>query len=430
MFVVVLRLALFTLSQPVDGRRMLDLSKPISLNSAEFTNNKFAICDAIREQSPVHRAKISMLTVYTVARHEDCAMMLKDPRVLRNRSVATGGGSRIPIPMPKGVKPLVHSMIQEDDPNHKRLRDLVRHAFKPQAIKSLEDRIEIYTDELLDGLGSDFELQSDFALHLPVRLISEIVGVDNNDMPQFQNLMNGVSKGFSGLKIFKTLFFDMPKHVDFVRDLVRRKVAQPGDDILTQLITAEDESGDKLTEDELVAMVFLLVVAGFETTVHLISNGIHTLLTHPDQLALLRANPALIHSAVEEILRHRGPVQSTKPGYAKEDIELHGKTIPKGKPIMPLFAAANHDPRVFDEPLRFDITREPNRHLGFGHGVHFCLGAHLARAEARIAILKLLERYEHLDLALPNDQLQVQAMPGWHRYDAMPLTTRRMRQAA
>ena len=149
--------------------------------------------------------------------------------------------------------------------------------------------------------------------------------------------------------------------------------SMPGDDVLTGLIEAEDD-GDRLTDDELVAMVFLLIVGGFETTLHLITNGVVTLLEHPEQLQRLKEDPGLIDSAVEEILRHRGPVHGTKPGYAREDITLHGMTIPKGKPIMPLLAAANHDPRVFEKPQTFDIARSPNRHLGFGHGVHFCLG--------------------------------------------------------
>ena len=410
----------------------MDLTKPLNLSSPEFVNNSFEFCDEIREQAPVYRAKISLLNIYTVARYEDCAAILKDPRVMRNRSAALGGGSRYPFPMPKAVKPLAQSMIQEDDPNHRRLRDLVRHAFKPQAIAALESRIELYADELLDSLHGrrEFELQADYAIHIPVRLISEIMGLEAQDMPKFQELMKGVSQGFSGLRMVRTLLFDMPKYVDMVRDLVRRKAANPGEDILTQLIHSEGEDGDKLTEDELVAMVFLLVVAGFETTVHLISNGIHTLATHPEQLELLRANPSLIDSAVEEILRHRGPVQSTKPGFASEDIELHGVVIPRGKPIMPLFAAANHDPRVYEDPLRFDVTREHNHHLGFGHGVHFCLGAHLARAETRIAINKLLQRYDQLELAAPQSELKIQTMPGWHRYEVMPLRVRSIRQAA
>ncbi len=400
---------------------MSDLSKPINLASAEFARNKYEWYERIREERPVHQAKVSVMTVYTVARYEDCTNLLKDPRVFRNRTTATGG-SRFPFPMPKSIKLIAESMIQEDDPNHRRLRELVRRGFRPQAIQALEARIEAYAHELLDELegAREFELQSQYALPIPMRMISDMMGVPHDALPKFQETFGVLTKGFSGLRMLRTLFWDLPASVRFVRELINEKRNHPADDILTGLIEAEDK-GDRLTDDELLAMVFLLIIAGFETTVHLITNGVVTLLEHPDQLQRLRDDPSLIDAAVEEILRHRGPVHSTKPGYAAEDITLHGVTIPRGKPIMPLFGAANHDPRVFDTPLEFDIARSPNRHLGFGHGVHFCLGAHLARAEARSALRNLIERFPDLHLAVDASQLELQHMPGWHRYNGLPL---------
>lgn len=400
---------------------MLNLDRPINFSSPEFIYNKYEIYEQIREQRPVHRAKISILNVYTVARFEDCAAILKDPRVLRNRSTVTGG-SRFPFPVPKSVKPLIESMIQADDPNHRRLRNLVRRAFRPQAISELETRIDSYSNELLDRLENrtTFDLQSEYALKIPVRMIADMLGVDRADMPRFQNTIGVITKGFGGLRMLRTLMFDLPKAVSFVEELIAAKKHKPGDDILTGLIQAE-EDGDRLTDNELTGMVFLLMVAGFETTVHLISNGVLTLLQNPKALEDLRANPALIDTAVEEILRHRGPVHSSKPGYALEDIELHGVTIPKGKPILPLFGAANHDPRAFTNPQVFDIARTPNHHLGFGHGVHFCLGAHLARAEARFGINNLLARLPNIRLGVAAADLQLEPMPGWHRYASLPL---------
>ena len=402
----------------------MDISKPISLSSPEFIADKWAIFERLREEQPISKIKVSVLTLYGISRFDDCDMLLNDPRLVRNRTTATGGGSRLPFPIPKSVSVLMESMIQEDDPNHRRLRELVRKAFQPQAIKTLEERIEGYSDELLGGLdkNSGFELQNDYARHIPERMIADMVGIGHDQMPQFRSLMGSLSEGFSGLRILRTFILDMPKHLRFVREIVREKKTNPGEDILTHLIFAE-EDGDRLSEDEVVAMVFLLVIAGFETTVHLITNGVHTLLQHPDQLEILRADPSLWASAVEEILRHRGPVQGTKPGWATEDIELHGVTIPKGKPIMPLLGAANHDPRKFDNPLSFDITRSPNHHLGFSHGIHYCLGAHLARAEARIGLRKLFERFPNLDFAVDSNELELQNLPGWHRYKQMPLST-------
>jgi len=402
---------------------MIDLDKPLNFSAPEYINNKFDVMERLREERPVHTAKISVIKVYTVARYDDCAALLKDPRVLRNRSTITGG-SRFPFPVPKSVKPLVESMIQEDDPNHKRLRNLVRHAFKPQAIKEIEASIDSYSNELLDGLEKQpsFDLREDYALKIPVRMIADMLGVDRDDMPRFQQTFGVLTKGFSGWRFLKTMFADLPKTVAFAERLIEKKRANPGDDILTGLIQAE-EGGDRLTPNELLGMVFLLIVAGYETTVHLICNGVLTLLEHPESLEQLRADPELIAPAVEEILRHRGPVQSTKPGWAAEDITLHGITIPKGKPVMPMFAAANHDPRAFENPLTFDITRYPNHHLGFGHGIHFCMGAHLARAEARLGIANLVNRLPDLRLAIPASELELETMPGWHRYQSMPLAT-------
>lgn len=408
--------------RPETAVRTITLDKSLDFSNKAFLQDKFAVFEQIREERPVHQAKISVLKVFTVARYEDCTNLLKDPRFARNRSNATGG-SRFPFPVPKSLRPIIESMIQEDDPNHRRLRDLVRRAFRPQAIAELEKNINRYSLELLDELErrKQFELQSDYALKIPMRMIADMMGVSHDSMPQFQQMFSVLSKGFSGLRMFRTLFFDMPKVVDFTRQLIAEKRNNPGEDILTGLIESE-ENGDRLSEDELLAMVFLLIIAGYETTVHLITNGTLTLLQNPQQREQLQRDPELINTAVEEILRHRGPVQSTKPMYAREDVTLHGVTIPKGKPVMPLFAAANHDPRVFDHPLQFDIARTPNHHLGFGHGIHFCLGAHLARAEARLGINNLLKRFPNLRLAIDESQLELQTLPGWHRYKALPLS--------
>ena len=212
----------------------------------------------------------------------------------------------------------------------------------------------------------------------------------------------------------------MPGTVRFVRELVERKQSNPGEDILTGLIEAE-ENGERLSEDEIVAMVFLLVIAGYETTVHLIANGILTLLENPEQLKRLREQPELMDSAVEEILRHRGPVHGTKMNYATEDVTIHGVTIRKGAPVIPMFGAANHDPRAFDDPEVFDVARTPNRHLSFGHGNHFCLGAQLARMETKVALTTLLERNPNLRLAVDPSEIEIQNMPFWHRLHSLPV---------
>ncbi len=170
-----------------------------------------------------------------------------------------------------------------------------------------------------------------------------------------------------------------------------------------------------------MSMVFLLVFAGYETTVHLITNSVVTLLQHPDQLARLRAQPELTESAIEETLRYNGPVQGTKPCYPTEDVTLHGVTIPKGATVVPLLGAANRDPAVFRDPDVFDISRTPNKHLGFGQGIHYCLGAPLARLETKIALKNLLDRNPNLRLAITPEQLSIQTLPLWHRYERVPV---------
>ena len=397
------------------------LKLPVNIAGKHFANNKPSYYNYFLQNDPVHKGKLAVLNFYLPSKYDDCVSILKDPRIVRNRTTATGGG-RFPVPLPKSLNLLVASMINEDDPNHRRLRGLVHQAFVPSRLAYLEERIEVYTHELLDKMEKEREvdLMPSYALPIPVNVIAQMVGVEVDEVPQFAGYISALTEGLSGFSIAKTVISDLPKAIKFCRALIERKRTNPGNDILTGLILAE-EDGDKLTEDELVGMLFLIIVAGYETTVHLITNGIQTLLTHPDQLQRLRDNPELIDSAVEEINRFNGPINGTKPGYPMEDIELRGVTLPRGKPIMPLLGAANFDPDVFEDPWTFDVGRTPNRHLGFGMGIHYCLGAPLARMETKIAIANLLERSPNLALAIEPDKLEIQNMPGWHRYKTMPI---------
>ncbi len=394
----------------------LDPGKPLNLNDSDFVNNKYEYYKWLREYSPVHVGKVSVIKIYLLSRYEDCLSLMKDPRFLRNRSTITGGG-KFPFPLPKSMSLVADSMIIEDDPEHKRLRNLVQKAFAPKVLRGMEESIEAMTHELLDAVeGQDsFELKQAYALPIPVNVIGRLVGVSQDLMPRFRDSIRYLSEGFSGWSMLRTVAFDIPKAVKLVREMIAEKRANPADDILTGLIEAEEE-GDRLSENELISMIFLLIIAGFETTVHLISNGVIALTQHPEQMARLRSDPELYGSAVEEILRFNGPLHGTKMTYAREDIELHGVTIPKGASVMPLLGAANHDPEVFANPEVFDIARTPNRHLGFSQGNHFCLGAFLARMETKIALKTLIERYPNLQLAVPIEELKLQKLPGWHRY--------------
>ncbi len=404
-----------------------DASRPIDLGSKEFAKNKYEWYRWMLEEAPACMGKISVMKINLVTRYEDCRMVLTDERFVRGRALALGkkGASQFPFPVPKAVKAIAMSMIQEDDPEHRRKRNLVNRAFTPRAVAALEDRVEEVSHELLDSLEAQgsFDLLEHYARPVPTRVIAEMVGVSSEDAEAFHKSMSVLSKGMTGYSLIKTLLWDIRIASNFVRGLIARKREQPGDDILTRLIEAEEE-GDRLSEDELLGMVFLLIIAGFETTLHSISNGLRVLLEHPEQLERLRAEPELWDSAVEEIIRHRGPVHGTKMQYATEDVTLHGHTIKKGTPTMPLLGAANHDPREFEKPDEFDIARSPNRHLGFGIGNHFCLGKQLAVMETRVALKNLFDRYPDVRIAVDASKLEIAAMPGWHRHVSMPVTLR------
>ena len=402
----------------------LQIKHPINLNTKDFIANRYEYYRWFREEAPVYKGKLNLvISTYMISRYSDCVMVLKDPRFVRNRTTATGGKNRMPIPLPKYMTLIGQSMLIEDEPDHRRLRNLVHMAFTPSALRQLEERIETLTHELLDKAEpqATVDLKEAYALPIPVTVISEMLGVSTTDMPRFRKSMKAVSTaGVTPWTMLRTVFWDTPRVLSFVRELIQKKRVSPADDILTALIQAEDE-GSSLTEDELVSMVYLLIFAGYETTVHLITNCISTLLEHPDQLERLRANPDLMDSAIEEVLRFNGPIHSTVPAYATEDVTLHGVTIPKGASVTPLIGAANHDLAIFERPESFDIGRTPNQHLGFGMGIHYCLGAPLARIEAKIALTNLLGRNPNLRLAVVPHELEPLPIPTLESYRRLPV---------
>ena len=398
-----------------------ELQFPIKLDGRHFGDHKYDYYAWMRDNAPVYKARVSVLNFHLITRYQDCVETLADRQLFRNRGTAVGGG-RFPFPIPKSASFLVETMLDEDDPKHRRLRGLVQSGFTPRALAKLEERVERLSHELLDSARNEgtIDLQSAYSQPIPVTVISEIMGVRGDEMPRFMKSVETLTAGLSGWRLLRTLLFGLRGTAAHVRELIAEKRSNPRDDILTRLVQAE-EDGDQLTDDELVSMVFLLIFAGSESTTHLITNGVLALLQHPEQLQLLREQPELIGPAVEEMLRYRGPVQGTKPGFVRDPFELHGVTIPRGAAVMPMVAAANHDPTGFQNPEVFDSTRSPNRHVGFGHGIHFCLGAQLGRMEARIAIGNLVRRSPNLALAVDASKLRLQQTPGWHRYEALPV---------
>lgn len=391
------------------------------LGGKAFHSDKQALYERMRATGSVCRARISILKLQVFTRYEDCVAMVKDPRFVRDRAAA-GIGRRTPFPVPRSVALVAESMITSDDPQHRRLRALVNQAFKPAAVARLAANIEAITHELLDAAESkgEVDLLQSYGVPLPSTIIRQMLGIPKEDMPDFARILSTTTRGFSGLRMIRSLVWDLPAAVRFVREMIARKRCEPGDDMLTSLLAAE-EGGDRLSEDEVVAMTFLLIVAGYETTSHLIANGTVALLDHPEALERLRADPSLWKGAVEEILRYASPIQASKPAYATEEISWGDAVIARGAMVMPLYGSANLDPEAFESPETFDITRDPNHHLGFGHGMHFCLGAQLARLETQIALRNLVERNPNLRLGVARESLEFETMPGWHRHRAVPV---------
>jgi cytochrome P450 len=340
------------------------------------------------------------------------ARVLKDDTFAKDKLNAMDPEQRAKTPWaPRFLKPLERNMLDLDDPDHVRLRALVSKAFTPRLIERLRGRIEALCEELLDAMERErkheggTDLVAGYALPLPATVIAELLGVLAKDHARFHRWSNRLVSVSSGRDMLRALPAAL-SFVRYLRKLVERRRAGPEDDLITALIRAE-EAGDKLSEDELLAMAFLLLVAGHETTVNLIASGTLALLEHPEQAERLRRDPSLVKPAVEELLRYTSPVEMATERYAREDAEIRGMTIPRGGLVLAVLGSANRDERHFEDPDALDLARDPNRHLAFGRGsVHHCLGAPLARMEGQIALNALLRRFPSARLAMAPDSLR------------------------
>jgi cytochrome P450 len=298
-------------------------------------------------------------------------------------------------------------MLDTDPPDHERLRALVSKAFTPRLIERMRPRVQAIADGLLDAVqdSGGMDLIDDYAFPLPITVIAELLGVPAEDRNNFREWSDAAVSGNASQEYLEEILIPhMQAFTDYLRALFEEKHANPRDDLVSALVQAE-EAGDKLSEDELLGMVFLLLVAGHETTVNLIGNGVLALLQHPDQLRKLKDDPSLIKPAVEELLRYDGPVETSTERFAREDVDMGGTVIPRGEMVLVVLAAADHDPERFSDPDDLDITRTDNRHLAFGKGIHHCLGAPLARMEGQIAISTLLRRMPNLRLKGSSESL-------------------------
>ncbi|MFI6061959.1 cytochrome P450 [Streptomyces sp. NPDC051286] len=383
--------------------------QPVLLPYADpaFVADPFPLYRQLREDGPVRRVVIAGgLEAWLVTRYEDGIVALSDPRL--SSDVRDASDPQLVQRLPATERDsMLRNMLRSDPPDHTRLRRLVSNAFTARRVAELQPRVQAIVDQLLDAIVpvGHADLVEDFALPLPVTVISELLGVPVADRHDFQQLTDDM--------ILQGTEPPDPARVDaawrqmrsYLTRLLEAKRARPGDDLLSSLITTRDQEHG-LDEDELIAMAFLLLAAGYITTVNLIGSGIAALLAHPDQLQMLREDPALLPGAIEEFLRYDGPVSPGIARFAREDVTIAGVAVPRGATVLVASAIADRDPAQFSDPDHLDITRQDNAHLAFGHGIHYCLGAPLARLEGQIAIGTVLRRLHHLTLAVPPGELQ------------------------
>ncbi|HEX6676678.1 MAG TPA: cytochrome P450 [Actinomycetes bacterium] len=368
----------------------------------EVHEDPYPLYARLRSEDPVHRSEIGF---WVLTRHADVLALLRDPRTSRDpRSSERVELLRASVEVGQLLdeEEAAPSMLFVDPPDHTRLRTLVNKAFTPAAVERLRSRVEEIVDGLLDrvaGAGA-MDVVEDLAYPLPVTVICEMFGVPEADWDRFRTWSRGLVRLLDPLvaeDAFEQALEARRGLRGYLRELIAERRAHPADDLLTALIAAEDQ-GQALSEPELVSMCVLLLVAGHETTVNLIANGTIALLRHPRALARLKADPSLAGGAVEELLRYDSPVQFTSR-HALADFEIDGRPVRTGETVVGVLGAANRDPAQFADPDELDLARKPNRHVAFGGGIHFCLGAPLARVEAATAIPAMLERCPNIELA-------------------------------
>ncbi|TDC09187.1 cytochrome P450 [Streptomyces sp. 8K308] len=385
---------------------------PPGLFDRGFAADPYPAYAWLREHAPVHRAVLpSGVEAWLVTRYADARRALADPRLSKNpgrHSAAEHATGRVGIPGERDANVMTH-LLNIDPPDHTRLRRLVSAAFTPRRVAEFEPRVRELTGRLVDGFAGrgSADLIGEFAFPLPIYAICDLLGVpaaDQEDFRRWAGMMLHTSGKRGGVgRAVKRMR-------GYLGELIHRKREDLGDDLISGLIRASDH-GEQLSEQEAAAMAFILLFAGFETTVNLIGNGMMALLRHPEELARARAwvaagDEAALTRAVEELLRYDGPVELATWRFANEPLTLGGQRVERGEPVLVVLAAADRDPERFADPDRLDLGRRQNPHLGYGHGIHYCLGAPLARLEARAALTELLRRLPDVRLAVDDAELR------------------------
>jgi cytochrome P450 len=374
----------------------------INLASPAFKADPHPIYARLRDEAPVYRTVLpDKQAAWLITRYDDVLATLKDePHFRKDRYAAKTAAQLKAYPwVPPMLRALERTILDTDFEEHARLRNLIHLAFTPRRVEQMRARVQALADGLLDQAERQggMELIHDYALQIPLTIICDLLGIPEQDRPRFhtwtKTMMNQSASQYAQLLLVPQLMLMLR----YLRRLVQARRAEPRDDLISALATVEVD-GQRLTEGELLGMIFVLIIAGHETTVNLIGSGALALLENPDQLRLLRERPEVIKTGIEELLRYTSPVDQATERYAMEDITLHGVTIPKGELVLAVLASANRDERQFSQPDQLDLTRDPasNKHLAFGLGVHYCVGAPLARLEGQIAIQSLAARLPNL----------------------------------
>ncbi len=385
-----------------------DIVPGAEIYTPEFRMDPYPVYARLRAEQPVVRVRTPRFDSYLVTRYADAREAMSDHRL--SKDLYRAGDTYLAV-FGEKARQINTNMLNSDPPEHSRLRRLVTQAFTPRRIEAMRPRIEQIVEDLLDRIAphgrTDFV--DDFALRLPLAVIGDLLGIpatDHEEILAGTQVIRTVGTGGRSPQEDRAAIGQAQQRLHaYFTGLVAARRRQPGDDLVSALIDACDEDG-RLSEAELVSTAFLLLFAGYQTTSDFLGNAVVALLTHPEELDRLRADPDLVPTAVEELLRFDGSVPVSSFRFATEDLEIGGVRIPEGSIVTVVLGSANRDPELVSDPDRLDLTRRPTPHTAFGHGIHYCLGTALARLEATTALRRILARLPDLRLDVPVDELQ------------------------
>lgn len=398
--------------------------QPVNLLGQSVLANPYPLYHKLRSEDPVHWD--DSLGGWMVLRYDDVTNAVLDPTRLGSDRT-TAYLQKIPEELRDHFQPFVETrsnmILFTDPPKHTRLRNMVNRAFTPRVVERLKPSIQQVTNSLIDKAveAGKMDIIRDLAYALPITIVGTLIGIPPEDADLLRRWSNDFNRAIGGVvlpELVETAQNGILEMRDYFSGIVKERRKNPKNDLISSLVDVGETNSNRLNEQELVATCLMLTFAGHETTTNLIGNGLHALLNNPDQMARLRNNPSLINNAVEELLRYDAPVQLTVR-EAKEDLQIGNKDIKKDQRVVLMWGSANRDPERFQNPDQLDITRERNQHYSFGHGIHYCLGAPLARAEGQIAINTLLQKLP--DMQITSDKLEWQENFSFHGLKSLPV---------